>query len=413
MRSANPFKAGLFILISLALAIAIFFGIAGSSWALGPTRDYVADFTLGDDVSGMTDGNDVRIGGVKVGAVRGVEIVDIESGTPKVRVRFRIPARYELKDGASVNVQTGLTGLVNLNIASLGSGKAIAPETPIAGIGSPLNRAIASLGEASPTIAAVVADVRTTTLPKVNAAFDSASGALDKGKEAGEQIRVAAASADQTIQHIKSKIDPAVERYNNVADKAKSALTHVDDLLGDGKTDLRTTIANLRKVTDTLDAKLGPIADKVASAVDSVKGAVDETRTMLTDVKSTIDNTRDATGNIRSILTTNRSRIDEIIKSLNTTSSNLGFASGEIRRSPWRLLYKPDEGEVANQNLYDTARQFAEGANKLQDSAAALRDMLNDPKADAEKVRALLLELDASSKKFSEVEATLWQQVRK
>lgn len=414
MRNANAFKAGLFIVVALALAIAVFFAIAGSSVALGPTRDYTVDFTLADDVSGLSDGNDVRLGGVKVGTVRSVDIVSLSpTSQPVVRAVFRLPAKYELRDGAQVAVQTGLTGLVNLNIANLGSGNSLDGKAPIAGVGSPLNQAIAALGTASPEIAAIVKDVRGVTLPKVNTIADNANAALGTGRDAAEQIRVAAKSADDTIQQVKSKIDPSVERYNKVADSAASALGHLDDVLGDGKSDLRSTIANLKAVTQTANDKLGPIADKIAGAVDSVKGTVDEARGSLADVKKTVENTREATGSVRSILSNNRSRIDEIVKDLGTTSNNLGFASGEIRRSPWRLLYKPGADEVANQNLYDSARQFAEGAASLQDSAAALRDMLADPNADATKVQALVDELNASFQKFQSVEKTLWEQVKK
>ncbi len=414
MRNANALKAGLFIVIALGLAVAVFFAIAGSSVALGPTRDYTVEFTLSDDVSGLSDGNDVRVGGVKVGTVRSVEVVTpAPNAPPMVRAVFRLPAKYELREGARVAIQTGLTGLVNLNISDLGRGNAIDGKAPIAGIGSPLNQAIAALGAASPELAGIITDVRGVTLPKVNLLADNTNSAIDGTKQTVDQIRVAAKSADDTIQHIKTKIDPSVERYNKVADTAASAIGHLDEVLGDGKSDLRTTISNLKAVTQTANEKLGPIADKIAGAVDSVKGTIDEARTSLDDVKKTVENTRDATASVRSILSNNRSRIDEIVKDLGTTSNNLGFASGEIRRSPWRLLYKPGAGEVANQNLYDSARQFAEGAASLQDSASALRDMLADPNADPKKVQSLMEELSASFQKFQSVEKTLWEQVKK
>ena len=68
----------------------------------------------------------------------------------------------------------------------------------------------------------------------------------------------------------------------------------------------------------------------------------------------------------------------------------------EIRRSPWRLLYKPSNNEMSNLNLYDSARQFAEGANSMSDAAEALRDALKDPDAKPEQLQKLVDELDAS-----------------
>jgi len=76
------------------------------------------------------------------------------------------------------------------------------------------------------------------------------------------------------------------------------------------------------------------------------------------------------------------------------------------------LLYKPGKGEMANLNLYDSARQFAEGANDLNDAAAALRDALKDPGLKQEDVRQLVEKLDKSFVGFKEVEQELWKQVR-
>ena len=83
-----------------------------------------------------------------------------------------------------------------------------------------------------------------------------------------------------------------------------------------------------------------------------------------------------------------------------------------LRRSPWRLLYKPSKGEAANLNLYDTARQFAEGAGSMNDAATALRDALKDPNIDKAAVQKLVERLDESFSGFKKVEDDLWKQVQ-
>jgi hypothetical protein len=83
-----------------------------------------------------------------------------------------------------------------------------------------------------------------------------------------------------------------------------------------------------------------------------------------------------------------------------------------VRRSPWRLLYKPAPGEMANLNLYDAARQFAEGAGDLNDAAVSLRDVLKDPDAKPEHVQKLMDRLDASFSEFQTVEQKLWTSVK-
>jgi hypothetical protein len=125
-----------------------------------------------------------------------------------------------------------------------------------------------------------------------------------------------------------------------------------------------------------------------------------------------MENAKNISGDVRSILVRNRTRIDELAQSAKEAGDNLKFATAEIRRSPWRLLYKPRPGEVANLNLFDAARDFAEGANDMSDAATALRDALKDPKADPEMIQKLVNDLDHSFGKFQTVEDTLWKRVR-
>ena len=101
-----------------------------------------------------------------------------------------------------------------------------------------------------------------------------------------------------------------------------------------------------------------------------------------------------------------------MIASLKETGDNLKFGTAEIRRSPWRLLYKPSAGEMANLNLYDAARQFADGAGDLSDAATALRDALNAGDASDTDLQKLIEKLDKSFANFSSVEADLWKKVR-
>jgi phage shock protein A len=101
-----------------------------------------------------------------------------------------------------------------------------------------------------------------------------------------------------------------------------------------------------------------------------------------------------------------------MIDSLKKAGDNLKNATAEIRRSPWRLLYKPAPNEMANLNIYDSARQFAEGANDLNDAAAALRDSLKNGQAGEEEVKKLMERLEEKFSHFKEVEQKLWTNVK-
>ena len=66
---------------------------------------------------------------------------------------------------------------------------------------------------------------------------------------------------------------------------------------------------------------------------------------------------------------------------------------------------------MGNLNLYDSARQFAEGANDLNDAASALRDALASKDVDGKQVQALVNKLDDTFNSFRKVETQLWDRV--
>src|SRR4051812_42925718 len=116
-KDRNAFKAGLFIVVTIVLIVVIVVSIKGAGRFVEPQQTRTAEFKLSDDLGGLREGDEVRIGGYKAGTARAVEPVGFDTGQPRLRVRFELPERYRLKAGAVVGVQTTLTGTSVLNIA--------------------------------------------------------------------------------------------------------------------------------------------------------------------------------------------------------------------------------------------------------------------------------------------------------
>src|SRR5215212_6922222 len=74
-KKRNALRAGIFIILSVVLAVTIIIGIKGLDRLLDPVDKRYARFTLQDDLGGLRVGDDVRIGGFKVGQVREIEVV--------------------------------------------------------------------------------------------------------------------------------------------------------------------------------------------------------------------------------------------------------------------------------------------------------------------------------------------------
>jgi ABC-type transporter Mla subunit MlaD len=381
-RERNELKAGAFIIITLVLVIAVIVWINGAS--IGKMQSHVVSFRMTDDVGGLRVGDDVRLGGFKVGIVREIVPANLDSADARLLVTFTIPAQYVIREKARIGIQSSLTGAANLNIDSTGIGQPVPDAEPIAGLPDPKSSLLASLGRSSPQLEGALTQINQQTVPRVNQAVDH---------------------ADTLIKHVDSKVDP-------VADSAKHALTEVGDVLGDGKTDIRGTLKNLNSATGTIAAKLPPIADQITAALTKIDTSLTTAHATLVDIQKAAANTKDLTGSLRAVIVENRGKLDGIVAGLKVTSDNLKEASIEIRHSPWRLLYKPTPEEMTNVNVYDAAREFAQGANSLSDTTTALRDLLNDPHADKAQIQQMIDQLQTTFNNFHQVEQKLWLTAR-
>jgi phospholipid/cholesterol/gamma-HCH transport system substrate-binding protein len=400
-RDRNALRAGIFIVASVIAIIGIVIATRGVGRLIEPNQTRTVAFGLRDDVGGLRLGDDVRVGGFKVGVIRDIEVVQGEGATaepPSVMVTFTLPERFVVREDAEIGVSGTLTGTSWLNFESFGQGAALPDGVPLQGTPGRMSQFLATAAELAPTVRDIVIDVRTTTLPKVN--------------ETIATYNTAGAEAAALVRHVDAKVDPTAEKIHHVADRAGETMVHARDLLGDTKGDIRDSMANVSAATGSVKDRLPGILEKADASLAQLHKVMDGAMTAMGDVKDSMVNVKDVTAAARSVIVGNRGKIDDMIESLKASGDNLKFASAEIRRSPWRLLYKPGKGEVANLTLYDSARQFAEGANDLNDAATALRDALNDPQATPERLQKLVSELDKSFAGFKSVEDALWKRVQ-
>jgi ABC-type transporter Mla subunit MlaD len=405
-KERNAFRAGLFIIISIVLIVAIVVSIQGLGRLIEPRQTRLATFKLTDDLGGLRVGDDVRAGGYKVGVVRDIQLIDANGGAePHLRITFTLPERLAVRKDAIVAIQGTITGTAWLNFETFGKGEPLAEGMALAGHPGAMSELLAAARGIAPEVKGAITDVRTVTLPKVNNAVDRTAETVVTFKTTGEH-------ATAMIDHLKSKIDPVVERVYAVADPAKDMMVHLRDMFGESKRDYRDSMANVSALTGSLREKLPPMLEKLDGIAAQVATSLDTANAALLDVKETVVNAKDLSASAKSVLVGNRGKIDGMIASLKNTGDNLEAASIEIRHSPWRLLYKPKKGEVENLALYDSARQFASGANDLNDAAASLRDALKDPTLKREDVQKLVDQLDRTFIGFKEVEEELWKKVR-
>jgi ABC-type transporter Mla subunit MlaD len=371
----------LFIVATLLLIAVIIVGIKGLRTVFVPITERKVHFTLADDVGGLRLGDDVRLGGFKIGVIHRIEVVGLAEGEkPGINITFSMPQKYPVYENADIGVQGTLTGSSWLNIDDLGAGTPLPDGAELPGHPSITSEMLAKLRDVAPEATGLIKDIRHVTLPKVNDKIDKADGMITS--------------------------------IRSFADRGAESLTKARDLLGDTTPDIRGTMAHLNNLTASGEAKVPGILDHVDTALVKVAATVDSAKSALDDAKVTLAHLRDLSGTARSVVVNNKGKLDGIIASLKTTSDNLKGASAEIRRSPWRILYKPAPGELDNMELFDAARQFADGANNVNDASLALRDAMQNPDVDHDQVQKLIDKLNETFQNFHDVEQKLWKAVK-
>ena len=376
-KERNAFKAGLFILISIALIVSVIVAIQGFDSFFEPIQRRTVTFKLNDNLSGLDKGDDVRVGGVKIGKVsRIVYVPDADAGKPMLIVHFHIPAKYKLKAGAVIRIESTVTGAANLNIANLGDGTDLPENTALVG----QTGGVAAL--------------------------------LAKADDAIASIKDTAVAAQSIVKKVDDRIDPAIAKYNTLADRGAEMMVAIRDMIGPATTDFKGFMANLNVATTTIKEKLPGLLDEARNTLTKLQTTIDSATVAMEDIKKGSSNLKDVTASARGILVGNRTKFDDIIAGLKSASDNIDRASAELRRSPWRLLYKPNPGELDNLVLFDSAREFSTGANDLNDAAQALKDAIHEGDVPAEDLQKKIDLLDRTFNKFNGVEQKLWKAVK-
>lgn len=374
---SNAFRAGSFILSTLVLVGGIVWFVSGRNlFGGGVTR--AVGFALNEDVAGIDVGAPVRVGGKAVGEVVGVDFGD---DFEQVVLTIRMPSDVPVREGAVVRVQTTLTGVAVVNFTSLGEGEPVDVEEQLDGQGGDLNDVIRSFARLGPVAEDALGSFESSTLPNIDRAFLGIADAAARVDDAAGTLET---TLQGDLQVTLANLRTASERLPKLADDAQTLATTAIAAVDELKTDVSGAATSLVTVLEK--------ADQAAKDITSASG---EARRAVTDV--------------RALIAGNRGQVKQIVDRLADTSRTLDLASQEIRRSPWRLLFRPDGRQRESLNLYDAARQFAEGASALEDAAVALEGATADPTAEAADVEAILKQVRASFDKFERAERSLFE----
>ncbi|MBX3353395.1 MAG: hypothetical protein KF684_10735 [Phycisphaeraceae bacterium] len=374
---ADKIRAGLFVLVALAAAFTIVLILAGAGDALKARTRYQVFFPLQTSTEGLEAEAPVLVNGRPVGVVK--------------RIRLELDSTNNLTDGvyAEILVDKKITfygePIALLNRPLLGAGATInfptvgsVGEAPVAPEGATFPGMIAPPGflaqagygpeqqnqlqdilrrgsQLAEELEQIAREFRDEALPDLRAMVSTTRERLDGWFATGDRIV--------------GNIDGAVARFPGIAQSveegvrdARAMVTDARSLVEDNRERVSTTLENARAASERMHSLLESFERDTKPAIDA----------MVLDAQRTAESARAAVERADALLAESSPALRRTVASARLAADQLKFTLEEVRRAPWRLLYRPDTRELEFELLYDSARIYAQAVSDLRDASAAL-----------------------------------------
>jgi phospholipid/cholesterol/gamma-HCH transport system substrate-binding protein len=298
---------GLFVIVAAAVLIGMVFAITG---AFGRTaKTYHAYFPF---AGGLEQGATVRYaGGPKVGRV---DKLAIDPKNPaQLDVVFSVQTDLPVKTDSHARIMSmSPLGDNHLEIVPGGAQTALAPPGSLLPSDPyvDFNAITAQINDLAPQAKQLIRSLndRATelkeTVDRVNDLLSAQnranlSATLADTRGLIEDNRKQITSTIQHLDAASQKVEPLLQDLHKTSEEANKALTHIDELLGENRADVRQAVTELRKSLTTL-----------------------------TDITSRIDQTLDV----------NSENIDELLDNFRRVSMNLKEFTDTIKKRPYTLI---------------------------------------------------------------------------
>lgn len=409
-RENNSFKAGLFVIIALTMALVVVYILSDFKGLFERKQTILVQYRLADGLQGLKIGASVTLGDQPIGAVRGItDVSDADNRVIGKRLTVSIPARYEIGQNAVVELKAPPLGSgAKLNIRSVGDGTPHDGVNPIVGAlaSSDLTQNLArdmgvqdeqrqQIREIIANIEAITTQVR-TDLPelttRLKTVLDKAAPIMDKADASLANLQAASDDLKTVLADVKERRGAWLNHVDSITAKTDETVAMVQTIVKDKEPAIRKTVDNIESITTTAReqtiVQIGEALDRAVAAMENFKAVSEETR---------------------AFIAAQRPVLERALANAQITTDQLKLAAIEVRRSPWRLLYAPGDDEIANDNLYDAARSFAQAAGALDAAVAGLRAVSNDEGGNPEEVTRMLEHLESLYAKYHEAETRFWQ----
>ncbi len=378
-RHRNNVKAGVFVSIALLLALAVIIVLTDAVDKLSQrTNSYTVVFSVASGVPNLKRGSEVRVGGVILGRVTKID-PRRAPGTKtltEIAVGFDLDEIAQLYTDAEVFVSAPLIGSEGwLDIPNVGvSGQPATGEIagqPSAGFLTSLlggeNKTKASqimdnALEFSEFLTQIPGEYETRVVPVID---DVKATTADARSVVGDFNEKRWPSWAESVDRVMEWANTVPDRVNGALDEGKGLFTDARGVNNDPRADVRSIVSNVKETSNTLNTET---IDKVHQLLNTGQEGLDLAVNTLTEVQTDYD--------------TWATDVKETLANATIASQQLKLAMIEVRRSPWRVLYRPSADEVEHEHLYNAARSFAIAAEDLKAAALSVQRVIESNQAD-------------------------------
>ena len=441
-KKTSELTAGIFVLVGLAaiMAVVLWLGLADVFRATRRQAWFYVDEATG--ATGLTEKSDVFVGSTWAGRIaelrfdpntgRTIYVVDIRRDD--VQIRADANASYaagllggsilivtgrgsgqqppadrdhpvRITQGGPFGIMAGLAGKLGHEL------DAKKPRTLLAkihGIADDLKKVSARIEQQMDPNQA------TALLAKIHAILDDLNGAAKDARKFA--ARVSAEADDGQTESLLARIRRSLGHINDVTTSMRNEVD--PNQRGSLLAKVHKTLDDVNEMTAKLKPRLKRTMENVELTSAKLREYVEfDVAAIMIDLRQTstkiLKLSRDfasLSGEAKEIVVLNRDNIDEMIDNMTAVSADLKAAGKDIRRNPWRLLYKPKKDEIHSMNIFAAARDFSNGAEQLDQALAKLKAI--DPKAvHPDQIKKIREHLKNTFEKFAKAEEALWKEL--
>ena len=400
-RSRNNVRAGVFVTLTLMLAMTVLFVLSDvKSRLFQPSPEvYHVLFDVELGVGYLKPGSVVRVGGVAMGKVLRVDPL-FEENRPLelIEVELELPRGVELYGNARVLVASSLLGNESwIEIDSVGN-----PRSPLSE-GQKLHGV--SRGMLGTMLGGSGAENVTEMLAGAREIAHRLS--IDGGLLSWALGAQGAGDMQSMLQDGRA----AAGNFRSLSSDVLAKWSDWSESVGLGLDRFRSVAQATDEWVLATSPRASEIVENVATASRDARDLAAQVRTesfpkftgILDAAQDNLTSARDVIAQVQGRLPLWSASLEDAMADAALTAQQLKLTARELRASPWKLLYRPSDRELEHELLYESTRNFAYAAADLESSANSLR-LLMEVRGDV---------LDAQDPAYRMIEEHLLENLQK